>query len=55
MKYEGEVTSDTHRTRFGNAARFFTFQKQLNLSITKNFSQYEKQMSVAVEVLQNLQ
>jgi hypothetical protein len=31
----------THRTRFGNAARFFIFQKQINRSTIENFGGYE--------------
>ena len=31
-----------HRTRFGNAARYFIFQKYINQSTIENFSRYEK-------------
>ena len=43
--------ADTHRTRFGNAARFFIFKKQINRSTIENFGTYEKQTSPAVEIL----
>ncbi len=36
------VQADTHRTRFGNAARFFTFQKEINRCTIENFGRYEK-------------
>ena len=40
--YDLILKADTHRTRFGNAARFFIFQKQINLSTIENFDGYKK-------------
>ncbi len=45
------VKADTHWTRFGNAARFFIFQKQINRCTIENFGRYEKYTSLAVEML----
>ena len=45
------LKADTHRTRFGNAARFFIFQKQINRSTIENFGKYEKYTTLAVEML----
>ena len=36
------VKADRHRTRFGNAARFFIFPKQINRSTIENFGRYQK-------------
>ena len=51
IRLKGQHTPNAIRQR----ARFIIFQKQINLSITKNFSRNEKQMGIAVEILQNLQ
>ena len=42
---------DTHRMGFGNAARFFIFQKQINRATIENFGRYEKYTTLAVEML----
>ena len=52
---ENDLKTDTHRTRFGNAARFFIFQKQINRSTIENFGRYEKYTTPAVEMLQTFQ
>jgi hypothetical protein len=39
------VFIDTDRTRFGNATRIFSFQKQIKPSTDKNFTRYADQIA----------
>ena len=39
------VSIDTDRTRFGNATRIFSFQKQIKPSTDKNFTRYADQIA----------
>jgi hypothetical protein len=39
------VKAHTDRTRFGNATRIFSFQKQIKPSMDKNFTRYADQIA----------
>jgi hypothetical protein len=39
------VKAHTDRTRFGNATRIFSFQKQIKPSTDKNFTRYADQIA----------
>jgi hypothetical protein len=39
------IKAHTDRTRFGNATRIFSFQKQIKQSTDKNFTRYADQIA----------
>jgi hypothetical protein len=39
------IKAHTNRTRFGNATRIFSFQKQIKPSTDKNFTRYAGQIA----------
>ena len=45
------VKAHTDRTRFGNATRIFSFQKQIKASTDKNFTRYADQIAKIASVV----
>jgi hypothetical protein len=50
----GGVKAHTDRTRFGNATRIFSFQKQIKPSTDKNFTRYADQIAKIASVVPNI-
>jgi hypothetical protein len=48
------VKAQTDRTRFGNATRIFSFQKQIKPSTDKNFTRYADQIAKIAEEVPNI-
>jgi hypothetical protein len=44
-KWKTGLKAHTDRTRFGNATRIFSFQKQIKPSMDKNFTRYADQIA----------
>ena len=49
IKYS--IKAHTDRTRFGNAKRIFSFQKQIKPSTDKNFTRYADQIAKIASVV----